>query len=325
MRISKTVGLSLLLACFGMLLNACSSAPQKPIPRQVVNDDGGHVLSSNSLSAQRIADIRSAFIGRSFIFKEDWFEYALIDSDPVGGFGEPTPITQIADWAKKRGYQQRASSTGTVGEIVGMRMYRDGMVFICKLETSGMAYIKILNYRAWTLLGRHRGTAQRRALKDNLITVPWVERNLTFHTAQFIADLPEIPELDLVLPKPPRQPTLTAVKNTASEPFVSQLSIQVSPAQVRQQQQLQLVLNYSVDSSGQGSATVIETRTLLFNNSILPNYPKTTTISRNSARHSSTFKLTVPARAKAGNYLFQGKVCIAGNCVSSSKPFQVLP
>ena len=103
MKTSAVVRLSLLLASLGLLLSACSSTPAKPIPRQVVSDDGGKTYNSNSLSGQRIGEIRAAFIGRTFVFKEDWFEYALIDSDPVGGFGEPTPITQVANWAKKRG------------------------------------------------------------------------------------------------------------------------------------------------------------------------------------------------------------------------------
>ena len=195
-----------------LIISSCSSSPPKPIPKQYITDDGGIAVAYIPLSAQRITEIRQAFIGRSFVFKEDWFEYFVIDSDPLGGFNDLIPISRLADWAEKRDYRKKVTSAGTVAKIVGMKTHRNGITFISELETGNMAYLTLLNQRVGTfLMGRHRTQSDtgRTLLSDDIITIPWVERNLTYHTIKFIDALPEMPNIDMSLPEPPKEPTLT--------------------------------------------------------------------------------------------------------------------
>lgn len=311
-------------------LTACSSQP-KIINKQAVADDGGNVSDLVKLSPQRIAEIRQAFIGRSFVFKEDWYEYAIIDSDPLGGFGDPVPVTTFPTWMENNNYRVRAASAGTVAKIVGLRMYRDGLAFICDKEGGGRAYLIIINIRPGTLLFGRRNSdrlVQRNAMKDDRITVPWIERNLTYHTVEFIDDLPDVPDVKLALPQPPSEPTLTplpAAGLSVSAPAVVRLAIQADPSPVRPNEVLNLVLDFSVESAGAAAVSVRETRSLMRDGNALPGYPKSVSESRQSGRYTTNFQQTIPARARAGVYLFRGEVCAEQECVSRSVEFQVAP
>ncbi len=322
----------LLLLLSGLLLVA-GCAPS-PVRKQVITDDGGNVSSLVQLSKERVAEIRKAFIGRSFVFKEDWYEYSIIDSDPLGGFSDPAPITTFPTWLEGRNYRVQVASTGSVAKITGARMYRNGINFICDVEGADKAYLIIINHRPWTLLfgSRNMGEkVQRDAMKDKRITVDWINRNLTLHTVEWLDGLPEVPADDLALPEPAAQPTLTPVPvggsgfSTASAPAIGWLNIQASPAVVRQNQTLNLRLEYSLEGVKQKSVQVVESRTLLFNGRVLPGYPKTTTSSRKAGQFSTDFQQRIPPQAKTGSYLYRGEVCVADDCVSRSKKFTVTP
>ena len=328
----KKIEWSLLMSfiCFSIFLGGCG-AP-RPIGRQVVVDDGGNVSDYVKLSTERISEIRKAFIGRSFVFKEDWYEYAVIDSDPLGGFSDPVPITNFSESIERRGYRKKSASTGMVAKIVGIRMYYNTITFICETESGENAYISILNHRPWTIFFGSRNTdkqVQRKAIKDDLITVSWIERNLTYNTAEFIGDLPEVPDVDLVLPAPPQQPMLTPAPagtfSSEAVPAISQLDIQADPPLVHNNQVLNLILDYSVETAGRPSVLVTETRILLLDGNVLPGYPQTSTESRSKGRYANSYRQSIPPRAKAGTYIYEGKVCVAGDCISRSRKFQVVP
>jgi hypothetical protein len=321
--------LLLALSSLSFFLGGCG-APQ-PLGRQVMIDDGGNAGSSD-LSAERIAELRQAFIGRTFVFKEDWYEYAHIDSDPLGGFSDPAPITNFSEYAESRGYRRKVASAGTAAKITGMRTFYEALAFICETESGEKAYIYIFNYRPWTIFFGHRNTGakvQRQKLDDDRITVAWIERNLTYHTMEFVENLPEVPAADLALPAPPQQPALTPAPmgagSAATAPSIGRFAIQADPPLVHNNQMLQLVLDYEVQSAGRGSVPVTETRTLLLDGKTLPNYPKITSEARGNGRHTTSFQQLIPPRARAGTYVYQGEVCIADDCVSRSKKFQVAP
>lgn len=323
-----TLLLLVALSSLSLLLGGCN-AP-KPVGRQVVTDDGGNV-SGLKLSPARIAEIRQALIGRSFVFKEDWYEYAYIDSDPLGGFSDPAPITNLSENIERRGYRKLAASKGTVAKITGLRMYHNAISVICETESGGNAYIYILNHRPWTIMFGSRNTnknVSRDALKDDRITVAWIEWNLTFHTVEFIESLPEVPAVDLALPSPPQEPTLTPAPVAGSgtlTPTIGQLDILADPPLVRNNQVLNLMFNYTVETAGQVSLPVTETRTLLLDGNLLPGYPQTTSESRSTGRYTTNYQQTIPPRARAGTYTYEGKVCVSGDCISRSKTFQVAP
>jgi hypothetical protein len=329
----KLLILSLFLTSIMLLVNGCVSS-SKTVNRQLVTDDGGKKYSNVDLSVERIAQIRNAFIGRSFILKEDWYEYGIIDSDPLGGFSDPVPITTFPNWYLNKGAQKiKLASKGSAAKINGMRTYWNGMTFICNMETGEKIYLTIINHRPWTLfLGqRHTGkSVSRDKLKDERITVAWVERNLTYHTVEFVKDLPKVQDSDIAMPKPTQQPTLTPVTTGGTgmtseiSPSVKQLNITADPAQVKNSEDLNLLLDYSIDAAGQDSVTVIETRTLLLDGKVLPNYPKTNKLSRSSGHYTTSFKQMIPPRARAGNYIYKGEVCVENGCISKISKFQVV-
>ena len=321
------------LALGFFILFLCGCGAPKPISPQVVMDDRGVVSSSVKLSTDRIGQIRETFIGRSFVFKEDWYEYAIIDSDPLGGFSDPAPLTTFPSWIENRKYRVKAAAVGTLAKIVGIRMYRDGFTFICETEQGRNAYITIINHRPGTVFFGSRNSdklVQRNALDDDLNTVAWLERNLTTHTVEFVGNLPEIPTDDMLLPSPIQEPTLTAAPTegaaaTALRTKVLQLEIQADPPLVHNNEVLKLVLDYQMEVAGQTMVQVEETRTLMLEGKILPGYPKTSLESRRGGRHTSRVEQVIPARAKAAIYTYEGKVCVGRDCISRSREFEVAP
>ncbi len=333
MKQNKYLALSILLAGIILMFNGCVSS-SKTVNRQFVTDDGGKTYSNVDLSLERISQIRHAFIDRSFVLKEDWYEYGIIDSDPLGGFSDPVPITTFPNWFINKGAQKRKlASKGSVSKITGMRTYWNGMTFICNMETGGKVYLTIINHRPWTLLFGQRNTGKsvsRDKLKDDRITVAWIERNLTYHTVEFVKDMPKVSYTNITMPKPQQQPVLTPVKTGSSgmsagvSPSISHLNIKANPVQVRNNDVLNLLLDYTIDAADQDSVAVIETRTLLLDGKVLPNYPKTNSMSRSSGHYTTNFEQTIPPRARSGNYIYKGEVCVEDGCISKNSKFQVV-
>lgn len=317
--------LFILLACTGLTLVACGSTPQAPVAKQHFDENVAYG-GSRTLSEERYSKLQESFIGRSFILKEDWYEYSIIDSDPLGGRSELIPVTKLADWAEDRGHRNKIASAGTLGEIVGLSTFRDGLIFICRLESGGEAYLIVQNHRPWTITGsRHMHAKNRDALKDKRITTQWVEYNLTYHTVEFVDGLPEVADTKIDLPIPTQQPTLTSTsKSNASAPTIGQLNVLAHPPKLRNNEVLNLIFDYTVESTGQATVLVTETRTLLLNGKVLPNYPTTSDVMRESGQHTTGHEQTIPPRAKSGTYTFTGKACIDDRCASDSNTFQVL-
>jgi hypothetical protein len=317
--------LLLLLAYTGLTLTACGSTPQGPVAKQHFDDDVAYG-GSRTLSDERYSKLRESFIGRSFILKEDWYEYSIIDSDPLGGWSDLVPVTKLADWAEDRGHRNKIASAGAFGEIVGLSTFRDSLVFICRLEPGGEAYLVVQNHRPWTITGaRHMHAKSRDALKDKRITTEWVEYNLTYHTVEFVDGLPEVADTKIELPIPTQQPTLTSTANIKiAAPAIGQLNILAHPPKLRNGEVLNLIFDYTVESTGQATVLVTETRTLLLNGKVLPNYPTTSDVMRESGRYTTGFEQTIPSRAKSGTYTFTGKACIDDRCASDSNTFQVM-
>ncbi|RLJ21785.1 hypothetical protein DJ030_03405 [bacterium endosymbiont of Escarpia laminata] len=331
---AKCCFLTLFILCASLLTSGCTTNSPKSIGPQVIYDDGGEVYGGITLPASRIAEIRQAFIGRSFIFQQDWYEYSLIDSDPEGGFDTPIPITKFTNRIEKSGYRNLVAPAGTVAKIIGTRTYRDVMTFICETEAGEKTYLVILNHRPSTLFFGKRNIGrlvQRRALDVELTTIPWIERNLTFSTVKFVENLPEVPNTALALPEPPDELVLSPSKTAAATltsavtPSVSQLSTRAVPAQVRHGEVLKLLIDYTVDTAGQESLEVTESRSLLFSGKVLPGYPKERNLLKSSGRQTSAFRQKIPSQAKPGTYTYKGEVCIETGCVSRLVRFTIEP
>jgi len=305
-----------LCASIILLFSSCVSSSKK-VSRQFVADDGGKTYSNVNLSLERIAQIRYAFIGRSFILKEDWYGYNIIETEPLGKSNAPMPITTFPEWfINEKAPKKQLASKGSFGKISGMRTYRNGVTFICNMEAGGKIYLTI--------------TTSRNNFNDARIPVAWVEQNLTHHTVEFIDDLSTISNTKRTMSKPTKLPTLTPVQtggtviSSGVSPSVAQLKAIAEPAQVKNSEILNLTLDYTVDTAGHDSVPVIETRTLILDGTVLPNYPKTDNLSRSSGHYTTSFKQIIPPRAKTGNYIFKGEVCVEDGCISKISRFQVV-
>ncbi|MEZ5595353.1 MAG: hypothetical protein R3E84_03025 [Pseudomonadales bacterium] len=316
----------------GGMLSACSGGTA-PINPQFVRDDTGQVASSVKLSPERISEIRTAFTGRTVVFKEDWYEYNIIDTDPLGGFSEPQPVTVFPQWLKNRNYRVLAAPRGTVGTITGMRFYYESMTFIVEKEGGGAVYVSLRNHRPWTVMFGSRNSGdnvQRVKLSDKLNTLDWFRRNLTMYTLDFVDGLRKVP--DAVMPEPEPERTLTPLPGRQASstqqrqvPVVEALTVVADPVVVRNNGALNLLLEYTVTASPQAVTPVTEVRTLLFNGQVLPGYPRRSEERRGGGQHVSGFRLTVPAQASQGDYEFRGEVCIRDACISRVRSFRVVP
>lgn len=310
-----------------LLLAACGTTT--PVQPQRVADDGGAIGSGVQLSAQRYREIRDRFIGRTFVLKEDWHEYAAIDSDPLGGFTDPVPITGFRPWMENKNYRVIAAPRGTVATITGSRIYRDGITFVARTERGREIYLSLINHRPWTFPfgSRHTGRlVQRDALDDERITPAWVERNLTYHTVDFIERLPEAPDVKLALPEPPSEPSLTAVPAgaEASHPIRS-MEIRADPPVVRNGQILDLLIDYDIELAA-GTQPVVEARVLRLDGKLLPGYPQAVNESRGRGRHLTRYQQPIPPGARAGRYTYEAEVCVGKvECQRRTITFEVGP
>lgn len=325
---------TLLALLAAVSLVACQSNKETLGP-QLLKDDGGTPNQYNQLSSERINEIRRHFIGRHFVFKTDWYQFMRIDSDPHGGFGDPVPDHNFSDSITRQGADNRLVATaGTAAKITGVRIFKDGLAFIAKIDGGAEAYLVILHNRPQTLAGRHRHSKTRETLDDDNTTVAWLEEQLTYRTVSFaqtsVATISPISSspASMALPAPTPEPTLTPVPG-ASLPTsnavpgrIERVTATANPASIARGGTLQLQLDYGV--SGESDAQVIERRTLSFGGQVLPGYPRERTLQRDAGRQSSAITQSIPIQAASGTYLYRGEVCIDGKCAVDEDAFEVL-
>lgn len=316
--LTSPLGSRFIYVCLLAGLLACTAAPRK----QVIVDDGGIPNDYSQLSATRINEIRGSFVGRVFVLKEDWYEYAYIDSDPVGGFGESPPRTDLPRWLKNSEYMRRVAPAGTVARIAGTNTSLWAFIsFICQTKTGEEFYIPILGRRPWTIFFgmRNKGElVQRNRFDDDLATIPWIERMLTYNTVEFVADAPETGR--------PTSPAVTGPARTEpAKPTVPKLNVAAVPNRLRIGDTVQLQLDFQVSGAGSQPVQVSEERTLYFNGRILPSYPKKSEAQRVSGDYKTATQQVIPNGAQPGDYEFKGEVCVLSGCISSKTTFSVLP
>lgn len=171
-------------------------------------------------------------------------------------------------------------------------------------------------------------------ITDDIVTIAWVEDQLTHSSIKFIDSTDvEIKKLEMALPTPPPQPTLTAAPKlthtptpkAVTGPIIRQLEVAATPSPVRHGETLKLSLNYKLESVNPNGIEVTETRNLLFKGKTLPGYPKQKIEHKRSGQQSSTFRQRIPSKAKPGTYTYKGEICIDSGCVSRLMKFSIKP
>jgi hypothetical protein len=111
----------------------------------------------------------------------------------------------------------------------------------------------------------------------------------------------------------------------AKTPSISHLEIQAEPQEVRHGQVVKLLLNYTIDAADQKTVEISESRNLLFNDKVLPNYPNIKNKNLGSGDYTTTFKQKIPTIAKPGSYIYEGEVCLESGCINRRVKFSILP
>ena len=119
-------------------------------------------------------------------------------------------------------------------------------------------------------------------------------------------------------------PQESAPPATPPTPSMTDLTVTARPQQVRRGETVELEVAYRV-SSAVAQVTVRESGTLTFNERVLPSYPQVTERTRSHGRHVTAYSQAIPAKAEPGTYRYEGRVCLAEQCLSRAATFQVLP
>lgn len=114
----------------------------------------------------------------------------------------------------------------------------------------------------------------------------------------------------------------TVAPTTAAAPPLVSLRARVEPERARAGEEVALVLEYEVGAAE--GALAVETRKLSRDGSLMPTYPVREEISRGAGAFVSKYRQPLPRSVVPGDYLFQGEVCVGGDCISRSVTFEVV-
>lgn len=102
------------------------------------------------------------------------------------------------------------------------------------------------------------------------------------------------------------------------------VSVKAEPEQVRIRGTVNLRLTYTVKTGDEGKTKVRESRTLQFEDEVLPNYPVLAERVREDGIYTTNFQQRIPSVARPGSYLYKGEVCMGEECISESVAFEVI-
>ncbi len=299
-----------------VLLGACSASPIQP---QRVVDDGGR-QSGSKLSAERINAIRERYLGQYFVLREDWYEYAWIDTDPEGGFGEPTPRTKFPYGIKARSHVRLVAPAGTIARITGVNSRAPQVLtFIAQTLDGQEFYPRLLARRPRTVMFGARNSSERVSrvrMDDDDFTMEKITYWLTHHTMEFVEAPPERTSA-IASQSEPSELTVTT-------PTIAALSVEAAPSHVLPGEEVELALQFEVSAPQDATVNVRERRTLSFNGKVLPSYPVESAKVRGGGSFATSVSQTIPAGASEGVYEYRGEVCVLADCIDKRTRFEVL-
>ena len=279
------------------------------------------------MSDQNASRLREAFVGREFVFRADWHQGMMVyQGEPVNNwsatFYNQTEMVK-RDKHKLGVLIASGGEVATITTVEPVYSYRLYLGFKTESGKSGYLIICSQNNNSW-------GTEFYQEMTDELVTVPWVEKQLTNRTIRFFSDderkasaavkAISAPTEQLQLTAPP-----SARRAIAAVPAIVDLRVEATPNYVRPGGSVSLSLAYQIGPSEQQTIEVSEVRYLTFEGKNIPHYPKRQSKSLSAGDHHSNYRQVVPPGAKPGLYSYRGEVCIQNNCSSQSVAFTVGP
>jgi hypothetical protein len=156
-------------------------------------------------------------------------------------------------------------------------------------------------------------------MTDELVSVAWVENQLTARTIKFF-DKGDVPSNTMTaqVKAPPKQLSLSPPPNKRFEqqmsPLISKLRVVADPLRVKRGGTVSLTMGYQIGPAGIKSIEVSESR-----------HPKRQTKTLSVGSHGSNYKQKIPVAGKPGRYTYRGEVCVENSCSSQSVEFTVVP
>lgn len=320
------------VVALAVLLGGCA-APSRQVETYGFLE--GTIKRSNDLSTTREKQLGDAFIGRDFVFRALWHEYADVDPDP--DLGQPCPLKVVTKRAAGMAIRVPAGSAerdqlivaarpGDVATIKGVVFARDLLTLHSRKQNGQPVYLTVLMPRGRTLIGtKTTDCGSRQKINDENLTVAWLEDVLTGTVLEFVA--PALPRAKVDLPEPERglvlQPPASADAVRRHEPAVALLAADAEPKTVRRGEVVRLTMTFSVDAGAARPVQVGESYLLTFNGKPLPKFPVQRAETREAGEHRGVYTQRIPTAATPGTYGFKAEVCVEGVCNSRVTEFEI--
>ena len=322
--------------CFVTILVSVLAGCSAPSPQaQTYGFLEGTQSRSNNLSAAREQELGKAFIGRDFVFRVLWHEYADIDPDP--NLNDPCPLKAVTHRAggmlvrvpagtAERGQLVVSARPGDVATIKGLVFAHDRLTLFARKPDGLPVYISVLMPRGRTIIfTKTTDCGTRQKIDNDNLNVAWLENVLVGSAIEFIA--PAAPQVTQVaLPEPAAglvlQPSPAAPPR---EPTVRLLAGQAEPARVRHGESVHLTMQFLVEGdSGTQPVIVKESYGLSHLGKDLPRFPVTRSEARFPGEYQGVYTQQIPRAAAAGVYNFKAEVCLEGRCSSLVSEFAIV-
>jgi len=119
-------------------------------------------------------------------------------------------------------------------------------------------------------------------------------------------------------------PTDFGLPGGSSSPFLETFEARALPQRVRLGESIELGMRYEIAGPENVEVEVRETRTLVFQGQVLPNYPVIDESSLAVGSHDTVLPERIPDFADPGRYELRCELCVAGECRTRVVEFEVV-
>ncbi|MEM9160374.1 MAG: hypothetical protein AAGB46_15115 [Verrucomicrobiota bacterium] len=294
-------------------------------------DDPGTAPRKNDLSSQRIIELRDQLLSREIVARVNWranhivHDSLAIHSSQSYASGQKKANKQALDFGLLQ------TPAGEVSVIYGMNFQHPTDSYLFARTSRGTKY-------TITVRAPLRSKNRFQTLSDEWLTPQWLEQQIANQAFRFLPKASSTARRNTLNLKRPasRGLTLSLPVNNDAPPlsdqpaaqssfpsYLSALRIEASPNRVRRGSEVLLVLEYAIEGQENSSTVAIETRQLSKDGKQLPGYPIVKEFQREIGSESSVYKQRIPSNALSGEYIFEGQVCINGECISRIVSFTI--
>ncbi|NEQ65489.1 MAG: hypothetical protein F6K21_08320 [Symploca sp. SIO2D2] len=316
------------------LIGATVISPTEGLARKIdySQDDTGTANRKNDLSQQRVISIREQLIGRELVSRLNWRAQHVIHDSLAMHASQTLASGKDRNSGQSLDFGLLQTPAGEVSFIIGLNLQHPNDIFLFARTSRGTKY-------TITVRAPLRSKKRYENLADDWLTASWLEEQIANQAFRFLpkVDISRRPNAltlkrpaakGLTLNMPAREIENPVTEDAAQPPsafpaYLSNLRIEASPQRVRRGERVSLILDYEIEGNTSSTLAATETRQLSKDGEPLPGYPIIREFQRDTGSLNSVYKQRIPPTAKTGEYVFEGKVCVNGECISRIVRFVV--